>query len=280
MSGATGLISVIVTTYDWPEALRAVLHGLRYQRDENFEVIVADDGSDERTRWVVQDANVRHVWRPHDGFRLADMRNRALAAAQGDYVIFLDGDCIPRPSFVSAHRRIAEPGWFVMGNRVMLKERMTKQVFSENLSPEDWMLPAWLWLKLTGKVNRIAPMITLPLGALRRRVRQTWKRAMGCNFAVWREDLDKVDGFDAAYVGWGWEDNDLFARLLRAGVRRKTGRFATGVIHLWHEPVYAKENKRRFDETIASDRMRARQGLEWMRDMHPTLDESRLDSAA
>ena len=85
---------------------------------------------------------------------------------------------------------------------------------------------------------------------------------MGCNFAVWRSDLDKVNGFDASYVGWGWEDNDIFARLLRAGVGRQTGRFATGVIHLWHEAVYTRENRLLFEETLESKRIIARCGLD------------------
>jgi len=262
------LISVIVSTYNWPEALAAVLRGLRDQDDGNFEIIVADDGSDHRTRDTIRLVcpAARHVWHPDEGFRLAEIRNRAILASKGEYVIFLDGDCIPRASFVAAHRRLAEPGWFVMGNRAMLREKMTQRVFAENMAPEDWPLPVWWWMRVTRNVNRLAPLLTLPLGAQRKRTRQTWNHAMGCNFAVWRSDLDRVDGLDTSFVGWGWEDNDLFLRLLRAGVKRKHGRYATGVIHLFHHPTYAAENYARFKAVLASERMLAVRGISKLKD--------------
>src|SRR5262245_26670396 len=110
-------ISVIVSTYDWPEALRSVLYGLKNQTDENFEVLVADDGSDHRTADVVRAAQSRipitHVWQEHKGFRVAEARNKAILASRGEYCIFLDGDCIPREGYVAAHRRLAEHGHFV-----------------------------------------------------------------------------------------------------------------------------------------------------------------------
>ncbi len=116
----SGVISVVVPTYNWPEALAAVLYGLANQTDRSFEVVVADDGSDHRTAEVVSNACVRakHVWHEDRGFRVAEIRNRATLACKGEYVIFLDGDCIPRPNFVATHRRLAEPGYFVQGSRI------------------------------------------------------------------------------------------------------------------------------------------------------------------
>jgi glycosyltransferase involved in cell wall biosynthesis len=256
-------ISVIVTTYNWPEALRSVLYGLSNQTDGNFEVIVADDGSDARTAEVIKASRIRpvHVWHEHQGFRAAAIRNQAIRAAKGAYCIFLDGDCIPRESYVAAHRRLAEPGYFVVGNRVMLSRKMTAQVFQDNLNPEDWSLPMWCAHRLTKRVNRLAPLLTLPLGPIRRRAKQTWRAAQSCNVAMWRSDLERVDGFDSCFVGWGWEDNDLILRLMRAGVKRKMGRFATGVIHLWHIPVNEVHNRLLFEHTLADDRFVARRGM-------------------
>ena len=236
---------------------------LSNQTDDDFEVIVADDGSDERTRAVVKAARIpaTHVWHQHSGFRAAEIRNQAILASQGDYCIFLDGDCIPRENYVAAHRRLAERGHFVMGNRVMLSRKLTQRVLADNLCPEDWSLLTWWGARLTKRVNRLAPLLTLPLGSIRRRAKQTWRAAQACNVAMWRSDLDRVDGFDNSFVGWGWEDNDLIPRLMRAGVRRKMGRFATGVIHLWHEPAYAVRNRRLFDDTLADDRVVARRGM-------------------
>lgn len=256
------LISVIVATYNWPEALAAVLRALADQNDTNFEVIVGDDGSDRATTDVIKAGPqpVKHVWHEDRGFRLAEIRNRAILASRGEYCIFLDGDCIPRPSFVRAHRRLAEPGYFVTGNRMALRKAITKRILSEGLSPHDWGLSTWLWLRASRQINRIPPMVTLPLGPLRNRIQQNWS-AIGCNFAAWRSDLDHIDGFDASFIGWGGEDNDIFLRLLHAGVRRKTGRFATGVIHLWHESAKSGDNGPKFESTLERRRVCALQGM-------------------
>jgi len=202
------LISVIVTTYNWPEALTAVLRGLRDQEDRNFQVVVAEDGFDHRTRDVISQTHshglqVKHVRHEDQGFRLAEIRNRAMLASEGEYLIFLDGDCIPRPSFVAAHRRIAEPGHFVVGNRVLLREKMTQRVLSENLAPEYRGVPYWFLMRWLRRCNRVAPMITLPLGPLRRNVKQSWQRAMGCNVGAWRADVERVNGVDSSLCGWG-----------------------------------------------------------------------------
>jgi len=257
--------SVILATYNWPEALTAVLHGLSSQTDRNFEVVIADDGSDEPTTDVIGTARdrlpIRHVWHEHRGFRLAEIRNRAILASKGAYCIFLDGDCIPRPSFVAAHRQLAEPGWYVQGNRVSLRKEFTGRVLAEQLTPGDWSLPRWWVHRWRRHVSRTAPLITLPLGPLRKRTAQTGEKALGCNQAMWRSDLDRIDGFDAAYVGWGWEDSDVAQRLLHAGVGRKSGRYATAVIHLWHEPHYSRENRLLFETVLADNRVAARRGI-------------------
>src|SRR5262245_45497058 len=232
-----GLISVIVSTYNWPEALEAVLYGLSHQDDQHFEVVVADDGSDNRTRAVIGAAYmpVTHVWHEHRGWRLAEIRNRGIIASRGDYCIFLDGDCIPRPSFVAAHRRLAEPGWWVQGNRVSLREKFAKHVLANKIAVGEWRLPRWWLHRWRHDGSRTTQLLTLPLGPLRKRTKQIGEKALGCNQAIWRSDLDLVDGFDGVYTGWGWEDGDIGQRLINAGVGRLFGHYATGVIHLWHE---------------------------------------------
>ena len=122
----------------------------------------------------------------------------------------------------------------------------------------------WLAQRLRGGVNRLSALLRLPLGPLRRLRSQSWQGARSCNLAIWRADLDRVDGFDADYSGWGKEDSDIIVRLLRAGVRRKDGVFATGVLHLWHAEAdrgRLAENERKLSGILADDRVRARQGL-------------------
>ena len=266
----TELISVIVTTYNREDALDAVLRSLAGQRDTDFEVIVADDGSGTRTAEVVANWNVKlgrrleHVWHADYGFRAAEIRNRAILAAGGTYCIFLDGDCIARPDFVGTHRKLAEPGWFVSGNRVLLSRELTAKVLRENLTPESWTFPRWLAERLRGGINRLSALLRLPLGPLRRLRQGAWKDARSCNLAIWRADLDRVDGFDADYSGWGKEDSDIIVRLLHAGVRRKDGTFATGVLHLWHpeaERSQLARNEDKLADVLAGDRVRALRGL-------------------
>jgi glycosyltransferase involved in cell wall biosynthesis len=269
VSGAA-LISVIVTTYNREAALDAALRALARQSDRNFEIIVADDGSRPDTARLVESWRTRltlplkHVRHEHQGFRGGEIRNRGIRASAGALCIFLDGDCLAAPDFVAAHRRLHEPGWFVTGNRILLSCELTDAVLGRGLEPETWNYAALLRERLRGGVNRLLPTLRLPLGPLRKRDRETWAGAQTCNLAVARRDLDAVDGFDCAYTGWGLEDSDLVVRLLHAGLRRKDGRFATGVLHLWHpqnDRSQLPANQARLEDLIGGNRVRALRGL-------------------
>jgi glycosyltransferase involved in cell wall biosynthesis len=265
-----GLISVIVTTYNRDDALDAALRALATQSDGNFEIVIADDGSDAGTRGVVErwaarlPIPLKHVWHRHDGFRGGEIRNRGIRASAGSLCVFLDGDCLSRPDFIATHRRFAEPGWFVSGNRILLSRAFTQAVLADGIAVERWSFAALMRERLRGGVNRVLPGLGLPLGPLRKASSTGWAGAQTCNLAVARSDLDRVDGFDNSYTGWGLEDSDLVVRLLRAGVRRKDGRFATGVLHLWHphaDRSHLQENERRLEDIMAGDRIKAVQGL-------------------
>jgi glycosyltransferase involved in cell wall biosynthesis len=273
------LISVVVTTYNREDALDVVLRSLAGQIDRDFEVIVADDGSGSGTAGLVDSwrpkfgRRLERVWHADRGFRAAEIRNRAILAARGAYCIFLDGDCIVRPDFVETHRRLAEPGSFVTGNRVLLSPELTMAVLREKQTPQTWSAARWLTERWRGGVNRLSALLHLPLGFLRRIRRRAWKGARSCNLAIWRSDLDRVDGFDADYTGWGKEDSDIIVRLLRARVDRKDGTFATGVIHLWHPEADRSqlvENEGKLGEVIAGGRVRAQRGLSALQDVSAT----------
>jgi len=262
------LISVLISIYDRPDALDAVLRGLSRQTDRNFEVIASDDGSPPSTATVVQSWKGRigvplaHVWHEHHGFRASEISNRAILKSRGAYCVFLDGDCIPRPGFVAAHRRLAEPGWFVFGNRILMDEALTRACLQDGIEPETWGFTDFI--RRRREINRLTPLISLPLGPLRKLDTQSWESVRTCNLAAWRADLDKVNGQEGLYVGWGPHDSDLAVRLIRSGCRRKDGRFATGVLHLAHpeaDRARMMENKLLFEETLASNRVRAVRGL-------------------
>lgn len=264
------LISVIVATYDRADALDAVLRSLSRQTDRAFEVVVADDGSGPATAALVESWKKRlgvpliHAWHEDRGFRLAEIRNRAVLKSHGEICVFLDGDCIARPDFVVAHRRLSERGWFVAGNRTLLSRALTERVLKEHLEPETWGLADWIGRRMKGEINRLAPVAVMPLGPLRRINATRWQGARGGNLAIRTEDLHRVDGFDAEFDGWGLEDSDIIVRLIRSGVRRKDGRFATGVLHLWHpenDRSLLPANRMKLDEILNSDRRHARRGL-------------------
>ncbi len=271
----TDLISIIVITYDNAEALDAVLRALAYQSDQNFEIVVADDGSGPETARVVQNwasrlpMPIKHVWQEHMGFRGGEIRNRGIRASVGRYCIFLDGDCLARADFVATHRRLAEAGWFVTGNRILISRQLTEAVLAGGLAAETWGLARFLSERLRGGINRVVPLLRLPLGPLRRFCRNAWRGAKTCNMSIARSDLDFIDGFDTSYTGWGLEDTDLVVRLLHAGVQRKDGRFATGVLHLWHSDLDRRnlqDNERRLREVLTGNRIQAKQGLSTLHD--------------
>ena len=233
-------ISVILTTYNWPEALQVVLASMAQQTVLPHEVIIADDGSGEATAACVQHAAaqlpfaVKHVWHEDHGFRAAMIRNRALALARGEYIVFLDGDCVLPPWVLARHARLAEPGFWVTGNRVLLSRTYSEQVLRGEVDLNDWRLSFWWQQVRAGNCNSLSPLCRLPDFLFRKCRPQRWRGAKTCNLAVFKSDLLAINGFNEQFVGWGLEDSELVIRLIRYGVHRKEGRFATGVVHLWH----------------------------------------------
>ena len=261
--------AVIVTTYNRPDALAAVLAGYQAQRDAEFELLIADDGSTDDTRRMVEAFKSRarrpvtHVWQEDRGFRAAAIRNRALAATGAEYILFSDGDCVPARRFVAQHQRLAERGWFVAGNRVLLSADFTRRVLRDKLMVHEWSGAQWFAAWLKRDINRWLPLATLPDG-FRKSAPRRWEGVKTCNLAAWRDDLLSVNGLDETYAGWGLEDSDLVIRLLHAGVRQKSARFAAPVFHLWHaenDRSRLAENQRRLDALIDSQRSAAELGV-------------------
>lgn len=282
------LISVIVTTYNRPDALSAVIHALMDQDDPNYEVIIADDGSSETTRNTIRDfqniprnKNLKrliHAWQPDDGFRASAARNLGVFASKGEYLVFLDGDCIPRPGFVGRHRLLAERGFMVSGSRVLLSKRYTEQLLSSDAQVPVHLrgLAYWLKQRLMGNTNKIVPLIYFPDVSMRHYRTVKWARIKSCNLAVWRSDYVAVNGFDESFVGWGHEDADLVLRLARYGVRRKGGAFSTEVFHLWHREntrTTESRNRKRVEERMNTGVIKADLGLSG----HPKSD-ARVES--
>jgi len=237
---ASSLISVVITTYNRSDALSQVLRGLAAQTDKHFEIVIADDGSNELHQDAIARACLQwkveatHVWHPDVGFTAGRVRNRGVDASKGDYIILLDGDCVPEVDFIARHRTLRQKGCFVNGSRVLLSPALTQRVVGEVESVTARSATFWLQQRLKADASKLTHLIHLPDGAYRTESKFRWKGIRSCNMALSRTDYDAVDGFDETFVGWGHEDADFVLRLHNWGLVRKNGFCATEVFHLWH----------------------------------------------
>lgn len=261
-------VSVIITTYQRPNALDRVLVSLAAQEISPVEIIVADDGSSSETAMLIRDWQrrmkipLRHVWQEDHGFRAAGARNRAVAASTGEYLVFLDGDCLVFPDFIQQHLALAETGTMVMGSRILCSRALTERIESGTAPPLGW---GWVGARWRKDVNRIFPLLRIPGQAWRKLRPHRWQGVRTFNLAMGRSDFERVNGFDENFQGWGHEDADLAVRLIHTGVNRKDGQFALPVLHLWHresDRSQAAENMCRLQERISNGQIRAERGLD------------------
>lgn len=225
--------SLVISTYNWPEALELVLLSIKGQKVLPDEVIIADDGSKEDTRQLIEHFQevfpvpLKHVWIPDEGFRKSIALNKAYALSTGEYLIQLDGDSIAHPYFVKDHLDFAKNGCFTQGSRVFLLEEKSKEVFET----KALVHPFWT----SGIVNRLNAM-RIPL--LRNVIAKEEARinaVRGSNMGFWRADLVKVNGYNEAMTGWGREDSELAARFVNIGLMRRKLKFGAIQYHLYHK---------------------------------------------
>lgn len=227
-------VSVIITTYNHPDALEKVLDGLRHQTRPADEIIVADDGSGSETLATVRrlarefSRPIHHVWHEDRGFRAAEIRNKAIRKSTGDYIILLDGDCIPTKKFVGDHLALAEKGGFFQGKRVLINKRLTA-TFTHEYTESFRKLLKYVF---SGDISNRHHLVRMPffpafsvsgLSGIR-----------SCNMGVFREDIFAVNGFNQDFVGWGREDSELVVRFRKYGLKRKEHPFMAVCFHLWH----------------------------------------------
>lgn len=268
-------ISVVLSTFDRPRDLALVLDGYALQEDPDFELVVADDGSGPATAAVIERArrggmSIRHVWQPHRGFGKTEILDRAIPACAGDYLVFSDGDCIPRSDFVATHRALARPGRFLSGGCVRLPAAL-----SAALGPAD-VRGGWIWsaaeLRRRGLSAPRAPLRLLPRGPLPAALdritptRATWN---GMNASAWASDVHAVNGFELD-LGYGGEDREFGQRLENLGVAGVQVRHRAVLLHLDHERPYrddavAARQRALRREVRRSRRTRALRGLDEVR---------------
>lgn len=257
-------LSLIITTYNWPQALELVLMSVMQQSVLPDEVIIADDGSTVLTRDLIAKFQehfpvpLLHSWQEDDGFRLARSRNKAIAKATGDYIVMIDGDMVLHRHFLRDHQHIAKANQFVQGRRVILTEAITKQAFdTKNIhfsarSPE-----------VKNKFNTLScPLLSPLISALFSK--QSYRSVRGCNMAMWKQDLIRVNGFNEDFVGWGREDSEFVLRMLNSGIKRKDLRLGGVAYHLYHhEQTRNKldDNDRLLEEAVKNRVTTCQHGL-------------------
>lgn len=232
-------ISVIVTTYNRPDALKRVLDGLLCQIRLPEEIIVADDGSGNSTKIMLQSylthqqIRICHVWQENAGFRAARIRNMAITKSRGDYLVLLDGDCIPEKNFIRDHLYLAQKGCFFQGKRVIVNQYVEKGFNQKTCNSKVKLLIHGL----KKEISNTHHIFRIPFFPSYTTSRLSGVRS--CNMGLFRDDIFAVNGFNHDFEGWGREDSDLVVRLFKYGLKRKENPFKAICYHLWHQ-----ENKR------------------------------------
>ena len=265
-------ISVILTTYNQPEALEKVLWGYAHQTRSDFQLLVADDGSGPETAEVI--ARVRaatslrpvHVWHEDRGFRKCEILNRAILAADGDYLLFSDGDCIPRRDMVQVHAELAEPGRFLSGGCLRLPAELSERLSLEDIRSGRFVELGWLRARGWRPGHRALRLVPWTgAAALFDRLTPTRTQFGGHNASTWRSAVEAANGFECE-MGYGGLDRALGYRLRNLGLRGKQVRHRAICVHLHHERPYRNaETIRRNREILArilrEGETRARIGL-------------------
>jgi glycosyltransferase involved in cell wall biosynthesis len=247
-------ISVVTTHYNRPEHLRLLVASLRTQTRVPDELVVADDGSDAASASAMDRVlagcafPATAVRQEKDGYRLAAARNLAIRAATGEYLLFVDCDMALLPDAVATHEGLAASGCLVCGNRALLDEAATARLFAVDPAPAaaDWE-EAWRQAD-RAESERAARLFERHARLRRWHVARPHKpKLLGCHFSLFRRDVERVNGFDETYVGWGYEDDDFARRLYRIGVEPRSAIESARAMHLWHPSVAPQALKRHRD---------------------------------
>lgn len=256
--------SVIFSTYNSTEWLNKVLWGFHFQDNKEFEIIIADDGSKPETKDVIEKfskethLNVQHVWQADDGFQKCRILNKAILASKGDYLIFTDGDCIPRHDFVSTHKKYAKKGYFLSGGYFMLPMEASKAISIDDIKNGNAFNADWLiahGLKSNFKVNKLtAKGIKQKLLNALTPTKRTWN---GHNASTWREYFFNANGFDER-MQYGGEDCEFGDRLKHSGIKARQIRYSAICVHLDHARGYVNDEMLKKNKEIRQSTLKTR----------------------
>ncbi|MDD7559772.1 MAG: glycosyltransferase family 2 protein [Porphyromonas sp.] len=269
--------TLLISTYNWPQALRLVLESAFKQTVLPDEIVICDDGSGEETRTLIEGMSqkspvpIKHVWHEDRGFRLAMIRNKGVAASEGEYILQIDGDCILSKHFVEDQLKMATRGYYAGGKRIMLNEEWsTKTLTSRKVFvPYFGSLLQHDGLKKFARLHRI-PIIMDCYSRLRSRSKRPLSGIYGFSISFWKDDFIKVNGYDEGFTGWGYEDTEMLSRLYNSGLKKLTIHFGGFVYHLYHK-TRKEENPHlnscylRMKQSIDEKRVWAQDGIDkWL----------------
>ena len=225
--------SLLISTYNWPEALELVLLSVDNQTERPDEILIADDGSSEETKILIEDFQkkitvpIHHFWHEDKGFRKAIILNKAIAAAKGDYIIQLDGDCIMHKDFVRDHKALAQPNVYLFGSRVNIQEEFLPKLFASQKIKFNFF---------DQSIKKRTRNLRFPvLSSLYKTTDAISEKMRGCNVSFWRKDVIAVNGYNEEFEGWGREDSELIIRMMHNGVLGRRLRYRGIVYHIWHK---------------------------------------------
>lgn len=244
-------ISLIITTFNWKEALELSILSVFKQIHRPIEIIIADDGSDADTRQLIESLQqlspipIVHSWQENQGFRLSRSRNKAINIAKGDYIILIDGDIVIEKNFIADHLEAAKKGYFIQGSRVLINDTSTQLALEQKELSPCFTDPGVENRKNCIRSNLLSKLFSFSSNRL--------PGIKTCNFAFWKKDAEIVNGFNENFVGWGREDSEFTARLLHSGVKRQNLKFKAVAYHLNHKNNSRKhldENDKILENTI------------------------------
>jgi len=230
--------SLVITTYNWPEALEIVLLSILKQSVLPNEILIADDGSTKETKQLIKSysskfkSGISHIWQKDDGFQKTIILNKSISKANGDYIIQIDGDIIIHTHFIRDHIKMAKKGFFIHGSRTFLNKKTTKNAIKNSIINFS--------IFSAGITNRFNSLHSLFLSKSLSNKNKNLKGTRGCNFSFWRQDFIKVNGYNEDMTGWGKEDTELSVRLMNSGLQKLKLKCLAVCYHLHHK-ISSKE---------------------------------------
>lgn len=259
------LLSLVIAVYERADFLERVFVSLTNQTFENFEIIIADDGSGPAISDVVHRYadcflhRIQHVWHDDEGFRKTVIVNKAVTSSASDYLVFIDGDCLLHHRFLERHRKRAQKRQVLSGRRVMFDKTLTERVTNEDIQARRIERPAYWW-RHAGKIDRWHGFYLPFVHGVRNLLRRDYQ-ILGSNFSLHKRDFLAVNGYDERIIGRGLEDNNLWVRLVNNGVAARTITREALQYHLFHQAEAMPHSDEFIDQYRSSREARTRHGI-------------------